>query len=130
MAIFFTLLAWLSPMIFDPFVKLFEERERRIVGAAEEAKRLTGSAEETASAIEKRTQEAQADARRVLNDFRTQAQAREAEIIRVAREKATARIDEARAELFEASEDTRKKLKEDAKALSNEIVQKVLGRAA
>ena len=39
-------------------------------------------------------------------------------------------IDEARGELFEATEEARRALKDDAKALSAQIVQKVLGRAA
>lgn len=130
MAVFFTLLAWLSPMLFDPFMRLFEERERRIVGAAEEAKRLGGAAEEKGALIAQKTQEAQLEARQVLNDLRAQAQVREAQIIAAAREKASQRLDEARADLFEATEEARRNLKDDAKALSADIVQKVLGRAA
>ena len=130
MALFFTLLAWLSPMLFDPFMKLFEERERRIVGAADEAKRLAGSAEERTAMIAQKTAEAQVEARKVLAELRTKAQDREAQIIAAAREKATVRLDEARADLFEATEEARRSLRDDAKALSSEIVQKVLGRAA
>ena len=130
MAVFFTLLAWLSPMLFDPFLRLFEERERRIVGAAEEAKRLGGAAEERGVLIAQRTAEAQAEARKVLADLRLQAQAKEAQIIAAAREKASLRLDEARSDLFEATEEARRSLKDHAKAISAEIVQKVLGRAA
>lgn len=130
MALFFTLLAWLSPMLFDPFMKLFEERERRIVGAADEAKRLAGSAEERTALIVQKTAEAQVEARKVLAELRAKGQEREAQIIAAARDKASVRLDEARADLFEATEEARRSLKDDAKALSNEIVQKVLGRAA
>ena len=130
MAVFFTLLAWLSPMLFDPFLRLFEERERRIVGAAEEAKLLGGAAEERGVLIAQRTAEAQAEARKVLAELRAQAQAKEAQIIAAAREKASLRLDEARSDLFEATEEARRSLKDDAKAISAEIVQKVLGRAA
>lgn len=130
MALFFTLLAWLSPMLFDPFMKLFEERERRIVGAAEEAKRLAGSADERTAMIAQKTAEAQVEARKVLAELRARGQEREAQIIGAAREKAGVRLDEARADLFEATEEARRHLRDDAKALSDEIVQKVLGRAA
>lgn len=130
LAVFFTLLAWLSPMLFEPFLKLFEERERRIVGAADEAKKLTGSVEERSALIAQRTAEAQAEARGVLATLRTRALEREKEIIAAAREKAAARLDEARADLFEASEEARRSLKDDAAALSQDIVKKVLGRAA
>lgn len=130
MAVYFTLLAWLSPMLFDPFIRLFEERERRIAGAAEEAKRLGGAAEERTALIAQKTQEAQLEARKVLNDMRAKAQEREAQIVAAAREKSSQRLDEARADLFEATEEARRNLKDDAKALSADIVQKVLGRAA
>jgi F-type H+-transporting ATPase subunit b len=127
---FLLLVAWLTPFLFEPFLKLFEEREKRIVGAAEEAKRLGGSADERALLIEARTREAQAEARQVLAQFREKAQLREAEIIGAAREKAGERLEEARADLFAATETARRNLREEAKALSNDIVQKVLGRAA
>lgn len=130
LAVFFTLLAWLSPMLFDPFMRLFEERERRIVGAAEEAKKLSGSVEERTALIAQRTAAAQAEARALLVTLRARAQEREKEIIAAAREKAAARLDEARADLFEASEAARRNLKDDATALSGDIVKKVLGRAA
>ena len=128
--LFFALLAWLSPMLFDPFMRLFEERERRITGAADEAKRLMGSADEAAARIAQRTLEAQGEARKVLESLRLKAHERETEIIGAAREKASARLDEARADLFEASEEARRALRDDAKVLAADIVQKVLGRAA
>lgn len=129
-AVFFTLLAWLSPVLFDPFMRLFEEREKRIVGAAEEAKKLVGSAEELTALIAQRTAAAQAEARMVLTNLRAKAQEREAEIVKAAREKAAQRLEEARADLFEATEEARRSLKDDAKTLSANIVEKVLGRAA
>jgi F-type H+-transporting ATPase subunit b len=130
LALFFALLASLSPMLFDPFMRLFEERERRIHGAAGEAKRLLGSADEAAARIEKATVEAQLEARKILDRLRVEAHAKEAAIIGAAREKASARLDEARADLFEATEEARRSLRDDARALSAEIVEKVLGRAA
>ena len=130
LVLFFALLAWLSPMLFDPFLRLFEEREHRITGAADEAKRLAGSADEAAARIAERTQQAQLEARQVLNDLRVKAAAREAEIIDAAREKASARLDEARADLFESTEEARRALRDEAKKLSSDIVEKVLGRAA
>jgi hypothetical protein len=66
----------------------------------------------------------------VLAELRAQAQAKEAQIVAAAREKASVRLDEARSDLFEATEEARRSLKDDAKAISADIVQKVLGRAA
>jgi F-type H+-transporting ATPase subunit b len=130
MAVFFTLLAWLSPMLFDPFIKLFEERERRIVGAAIEAKQLAGAAQERTALIAHKTAEAQVEARKVLAELRAQGQQREAHIVADARAAAGVRLQQARTELSGATENARRSLQADAKALSNEIVLKVLGRAA
>jgi F-type H+-transporting ATPase subunit b len=129
-AIFFVLLGWLTPTLFDPFLKLFEERERRIVGAAHEAKRLSGSADERALLIEQKTKDAQAEARKVLSELRAKAAEREAEIVAAARSKAGERLEEARADLFETTEEARRALKEQAKGLSGDIAHKILGRAA
>jgi len=124
------LLVWLTPMLFEPFMRLFEERERRIVGASADAKKLAGSAEERTAMIAQKTSEAQAEARKVLTSFRDQAAIKEAEIIQAARDHASQRIDEARSDLFDATEEARRSLKDDAKALSGAIVEKVLGRTA
>src|ERR1043166_5663759 len=99
MALFFALLAWLTPTLFDPFMKLFEERERRIVGAADAAKALTGNADQIAQRIEKETAAAQATARKILTDLRAKAHEREAEIVYAAREEAASRLAETRAEV-------------------------------
>lgn len=130
LAIFFVLLGWLTPTLFQPFMKLFEERERRIVGASEEAKRLSGSADERAALIEAKTRDAQGEARKVLAELRNKAAEREAEIVATARAKAAERLEEARSDLFESTEEARRALKEQAKGLSGDIAQKILGRAA
>jgi F-type H+-transporting ATPase subunit b len=128
--IILVLMAWLSPVLFGPVMKVFEERDRRIHGAADEAKRQLVSADEKTAVVEQKTKEAQQKARAVLVDLREQARAIEQGVLDQARDKAAARIDEARAELFEATETTRKALKGDANAIADEIVKKVLGRAA
>lgn len=128
--IILVLMAWLSPVLFGPVMKVFEERDRRIHGAADEAKRQLVSADEKTAVVEQKTKEAQQKARAVLVDLREQARAIEQGVLDQARDKAAARIDEARAELFEAAETTRKALKGEANAIADEIVKKVLGRAA
>lgn len=128
--IILVLMAWLSPVLFGPVMKVFEERDRRIHGAADEAKRQLVSADEKTAVVEQKTKEAQQKARAVLVDLREQARAIEQGVLDQARDKAAARLDEARAELFEAAETTRKALKGEANAIADEIVKKVLGRAA
>ena len=121
---------WLSKMFFEPFMKLFAERERRIVGAAAEAKALLGSADQAAANAAERTRVAQADARKVLASLREAGLAREQAIVDAARTDAQGKLEEARSELFEATETARRTLRADAQTLSADIVKKVLGRAA
>ena len=92
LVIFLLLLFFLWGWLFDPMMKLFDERERRIMGAASEAKRLAGAADETATRIETRTREAQDEARKVLTTLRAQATQREREIIEAAKEQANHRM--------------------------------------
>ncbi len=129
-AIVLVLMAWLSPVLFGPLMRVFEERERRIHGAAEEARLRLGTADEKAAIVEQKTKEAQAEARLILVDLRERAKQQETVVLGKARDDAGQRLEDARAELFDATETARKQLKSDAKAIADEIVKKVLGRAA
>lgn len=128
--ILLALFAWLTPMLFSPLMKVFDERDRRIHGAAHDAKQYLGAADEKTAIVEQKTREAQAAARVILGEMRDAASAAEANLLASAREKAAHRLDEARSELFEAQESARRALKADATVIADDIVKKVLGRAA
>lgn len=130
LAIFLFLFGFLSEVLFKPMIRLFEERERRIDGAATEAKRLRDSADAAADTIDQRLASAQLDARKVLADLRDKGAAVEKKLVDDARAQAQARLDDQRGELFAMTEDAKATLKDDADKLAGEIVQKVLGRAA
>ena len=127
--IIFVLMAWLSPMLFSPILRVFEERERRILGAADEARKQLGSADEIGAVIERRTRDAQGEARKVLGELRDRAVAAEHALLERARTDAANRVEEARAELFAATESARRALKDESKQIADDIVKKVLGRA-
>lgn len=130
LALICLLMFFLEPILFRPIMRLFDEREKRIVGAAEEAKRYLGAADEKSALADQRTAAAQADARSVLAGLRAQGAEREAKLVEQARAAAATRMEEAREQLFDATEQARKTLKDDAKKIADEIVAKVLGRAA
>lgn len=130
LAMFLLLLAWLSTFLFSPFLRLYDERERRIEGAAGEAKQLRAGADEKAGLIEARMREAQDEARQILHALRDKATARERTIVEEARAAAQSRIEDARADLFAVTEEVRGTLRDDARALADDIVEKVLNRAA
>ena len=130
LAIFLGLLAWLSNVLFAPMSKVFDERERRIDGAADEALALRAGADEKAHLIEQKLAEAQNGARDALNQLREEGLKRQRELVEGARLKSQARLDEARGALAEKAESARADLEKDAEKIAAEIVEKVLGRAA
>lgn len=128
--IFCGLLFFLPNILFDPMMRLFEERERRIDGAAKEAAELNAKADQAAGTVEARMQAATQDARGVLSELRSEGQAEEQRLTDNARMAAQKDIDAARGELGTSAEAARTKLKAEANDLADEIVQKILGRAA
>ena len=129
-AILIGLMLWLGPVLFGPAMRLFDEREKRIHGAADEAKKQLSSAGEKSAVVEQRLQAAQAEARGVLASLREKAQEKERALVESARADAGKRLDAARGELATATDDARKALSSDAAAMADDIVKKVLGRAA
>lgn len=130
LSMFLFLLAWLSNFLFGPLMKVFDEREKRIKGAAEEAETFRASADEAAGTIEAKLSDAQADARGILGDLRDKGQALERKHIDEARNAAQSKLEDARADLFAATADARAELKTDVEKIADQIVEKVLGRAA
>lgn len=130
LALFLGLLAWLSNVLFAPMSKVFDERERRIDGAADEALAMRAGANEKAQLIEEKLAGAQADARVQLNALREQGLKKQRELVETARVKSQARLDTARGELAEAAQSARTDLEKDAEKIASEIVERVLGRAA
>ena len=129
-AILIGLMLWLGPVLFGPAMRLFDEREKRIHGAADEAKKQLSSAGEKSAVVEQRLQAAQAEARGVLASLREKAQEKERALVETARAEAAKRLDAARGELAKATDDARKSLSSDAATMADDIVKKVLGRAA
>jgi F-type H+-transporting ATPase subunit b len=64
--IFLSLLVWLSPTLFGPIMRLFEEREQRIDGAKRIAAELSGFADEKAKLFQIEYEKARTEARHTL----------------------------------------------------------------
>jgi len=130
LATFLVVLVWLSNVLIAPLMRIYDERERRIEGAADEALRLRDGVGETAELIDQRLKEANNDARKILDELRVKGQEKEREFIDQARDKAASRIEDAQAELFAATEEIKGELKTSSAKIADEITNKVLGRAA
>lgn len=130
LALFLVLLAGLSKFLFTPFLRIYDERERRIEGAAAEAARMVAGSDHKAEAIESTLRSAQDEARSILRELREKGVAKERAIIDEARTSAQLRLEGARTELRGTTERVREKLRAEAQDLAGEIVEKVLNRAA
>ena len=127
---FLFLLAWLSGVLFGPLLELFEERERRIDGAKEEARQYKETAGQRALAIDGRLQDAQKAAREILADLKSEASHKERSIVEEAREQANAKLQEARQELESQMNGARQGLTEESEKIAQDMVVKILGRHA
>jgi F-type H+-transporting ATPase subunit b len=128
LALFVALTLFLTPVLFDPMLKLFEERERRIDGAKAQARKID---EKSASALAKYESE-MAKARAVANAEREKLRAeglrREQEILAAVRQAAGKTIDDGkRAAMAEASR-VRASLAGEATKLARDLAERVLGR--
>jgi len=130
LALFLLIFVWLTQMLFKPFLRIYDERERRIDGAAEEARSLKEGAQAQQGEVERRLAEASEQARDILDGLRDEGAAKERALIDAARAKSQGLIEDAKADLFAASADARKQLKTESERIADDIVASVLGRAA
>jgi F-type H+-transporting ATPase subunit b len=130
LVLFLVLLAWMSSVLVAPLMRIYDEREKRIYGAAEEAKQLRSGADEKAGLVDDKLKEAHEEAREVLEQLRKKGMDKERELIDEARSKAASKLEDAQADLFATTEEIKGDLREDADKIAAEIVEKVLGRAA
>lgn len=120
----------MSQLVFQPMLRLFDEREKRMEGASKEAHLLSGKAEEQNATVDMKMREAHDGVRAVLNDMRAQGQAKERVLVESARREADQKLQKARADLAKSTDEARRALHKEAEKFSDEIVAKVLGRQA
>jgi len=125
---FLVLLLVLKPTLFDPMMRLFEEREKRIEGTRHEA---TKEDERSAKALAKyeticaKGRDAGAAERDTL---RAEGTKREAEIMHQVRAEVAATLEQGRAAIAVETKTARKDLEGEVRALGRETASRVLGR--
>src|SRR4051812_40823678 len=126
--LFILLLVILKPLLFDPMLKLFEERERKIEGTRREA---TKEDERSAKALAK-YEGVLAKAREAGNlerdQLRAEGQKREAEILALVRAQTAATLEEGRKSIANEAKAARSALDTEATVLGQAIAGRVLGR--
>jgi F-type H+-transporting ATPase subunit b len=125
---FLILMVVLKPALFDPMLRLFEEREKRIEGTRH---RATKEDEKSAKALAKyeailaKARDAGTGERDVM---RAEGMKRESDLLGKVRAEAAATLERGRAEIGKEAATARGQLKTDARSLGREMASRVLGR--
>lgn len=126
--IFILLLVILKPLLFDPMLKLFEEREKKIEGTRREA---TKEDERSAKALAK-YEGILAKARDAGNaerdQLRSAGQKKESEIMTQVRSQTTATVEGGRQAIADEAKAARTALDAEVNVLGKAIASRVLGR--
>jgi F-type H+-transporting ATPase subunit b len=121
------LLAVMKPMLFDPMLKLFEEREKRIDGAKSQARKMD---EESAGALtkyESEMQRARAVGNAERDKLRAEGTKEEAEILGKVRASTSKMLEEGRSRLAGEAGHARQELRGETSALGGQLAARVLG---
>jgi F-type H+-transporting ATPase subunit b len=126
--IFLVLLAILKPLLFDPMLKLFEEREKRIEGTRREAAKEDKRSAEALAKYEAILAKAREAGNTESASIRGEGTKRETALLSEVRAQVTATLEEGRGGIAAAKRDASVRLGAEAQTLGREIAAKVLGR--
>ena len=118
----------LKPILFDPMLKLFEEREKRIEGAKVQARHID---EKSASALAKYESEmgkARSTANAERDKLRAEGVKQEQEILATVRAATAKTLDEGRRAAQVEAEKVRTVLRSESAGMARDLASRVLGR--
>jgi len=118
----------LRPVLFEPMLKLFEERERRIDGAKLAARKLDEASAKALTKYETEMKKARTAGTSERETQRAEGLKAEAEIVGRVRETTAETVDVGRRALQEEAAQARAGLKAEAGALASALASRVLGR--
>ena len=118
----------LKPLLFDPILKLFEERENRIDGVRAAARQIDEKSGTALATYEAEMAKARASANAERDAQRALGLKSEQEILAKAREETARVIDEGKRAVQAAAASARVTLKADAATLIQEVAASAIGR--
>jgi F-type H+-transporting ATPase subunit b len=127
-ALFIILLLILKPTLFDPMLKLFEEREKRILGAKLQARKLDEGSAGALTKYESEMQHARTAGITERDKLRAEGVKTENEILAKVRASTADTIDAGRRRMAVDAVTVRASLRGEAGALAKELAARVLGR--
>ena len=128
MAAFAVLVIVLKPLLFDPLLNLFEERERRTEGAKLLARKMDERAGEILQRYEVEVEQVRRTAAEEREKLRAEGQQREAQILAEARAEAAKLLEQGRARIESERRTRRVELVAKTQEIARDIAAQVLGR--
>jgi len=125
--LFLVLLVVLKPLLFEPMLKLFEEREKRIEGAKLQARKMDEASAGALTKYEGEMQKARAAGNAERDKLRGQGAKEESEILGEVRKATSATLDEGRKRLATEVTEVKKALAAQSATLGRELASRVLG---
>lgn len=123
-------LTWLvlKPLLFEPLLSLYEEREKRVEGARAEARRMDDQAAEMLRKYEKEIEQVHRVAADERERLRAEAQALETRSLDEARAEVGAVLEQGRRAIAEEVRAVEAALAQDVEPLARSVAAQVLGR--
>ena len=118
----------LKPLLLDPLMKVFEEREKRTEGAKEDARIMDKRAADLLTEYEIELVKIRRDAQRDREELRAETAKLEAKIMAEARAESAKILEAGKAKIAIEVEALRRDLAKQTPALAAEIASRVLGR--
>lgn len=128
MAVFAVLIVVLRPLLFDPVLSIFEQREKRTEGAKAEARDMQEEAGQLLREYERELERVGQVAAAERDRLRTETTRLEAEILHEARSVTTRMIDDGRRRIETEINAIRFDLGKQSERLARDIAARVLGR--
>ena len=128
LGLFVGLTLLLKPVLFDPMLKLFEERERRIDGAKVQARHIDEKSATALARYEAEMAKARAAANAERDRVRAEGLKREQEILGSVRAATAKAVDDGKRAAHAEADRARARLKAEAAVLARDLAARVLGR--
>jgi F-type H+-transporting ATPase subunit b len=125
---FFLLMFLLNKLLYKPVLKILAEREERVAGGQEQAKKLIEDGQQLFSTYNQKLHNAKLDAITVKNSTRNQAVEEGNAIIDEARKKAEVIVADVQKEMAEEIARVKKELEPELGIMASTIAQQILGR--
>jgi F-type H+-transporting ATPase subunit b len=129
MVVFATLIVVLRPLLYEPVLRVFEERERRTDGARDSARSMQEQAGALLSRYEKELAKVHDVARQERDRVRAETAKLEAEVMAQARDTANGILEHGRAHLDRERRQIEFSLGRESERLARNVAEAVLGRS-